>query len=93
MLHKLWLILYSSHEEKIVIYAINSYFSSMMLAGEVGRIGAAEGSLDMQLDLRDWENFHENLLKKTNILSLGREVLRRTKANETINDSSIRLRL
>ena len=41
----------------------------MMLAGEVGSIGAAEGSLDMQLDLRDWENFHENLLKKTNILS------------------------
>ena len=40
-----------------------------MLAGEVGSIGAAEGSLDMQLDLRDWENFHENLLKKTNILS------------------------
>ena len=66
----------------------------MMLAGEVGSIGAAEGSLDMQLDLRDWENFHENLLKKTNIfIFFWREVLRRTKANETINDSSIRLRL
>ena len=27
----------------------------MMLAGEVGSIGAADGSLDMQLDLRDWK--------------------------------------
>ena len=39
----------------------NAYFSSMMLAGEVAAsIGAADGSLDMQLDLRDWKIFISN---------------------------------
>ena len=46
-----------------------AYLSSMMLAGEVAAsIGAAEGSLDMQLDLRDWKsiisNFKEIFVKQ-----------------------------
>ena len=32
----------------------------MMLAGEVGSIGAADGNLDMQLDLRDWKIIFSN---------------------------------